>query len=71
MRYRQNGRYAMTVKKAQFEDDGSLCLSLRFEPEETPPLDKLLTNGYVKLSVYDGEDFAENGTLSLYGRSHC
>lgn len=61
----------MTVKNAQFEEDGSLCLSLRFDPNETPPLDKLLTKGYVKLSVYDGDDFVEDGTLTLYERSRC
>lgn len=71
MRYQQDERFDMTVTEANFEDDGSLHLSLRFLPTETPPLDKLLTDGYVKLSVYDGGEFAENGLLTLYDRSNC
>ena len=69
MKYEQEGRYDMSVTDAHFEEDGSLCLSLRFGPRELPPLDRLLTRGYVKLSVYDNGDFLENGTLTLYGRS--
>ncbi|WP_435153885.1 hypothetical protein [Haladaptatus sp. DFWS20] len=61
----------MTVAEAKYEDDGSLQLSLTFDPCETPPLDELLTTGYVILSVYDRSDFVENGTLTLYDCHHC
>jgi hypothetical protein len=42
----------MTVTEVEY-DDGSLRLSVRFDPNETPPLDELLTDSHVKLSVYD------------------
>jgi hypothetical protein len=69
MKYEQNGQYDMTVTDASFEEDGSLCLSLRFGPQGLAPLDRLLTTGYVKLSVYEQEGLPENGILTLYGRS--
>ncbi len=71
MEYKQNNRYEMTVTDAEYDDDGSLNLSVRFDPNETPPLDELLTDSYVKLSVYDRGEFAESGTLALYNRIHC
>ncbi|WP_227376528.1 hypothetical protein [Haladaptatus halobius] len=60
----------MTVTEAEY-DDGSLRLSVRFDPNKTLPLDELLTDSYVKLSVYDREEFAERGMLALYNRIHC
>ncbi len=68
--YQQNSQYEMTVTKAKCDDDGSLHLSLAFDPCNTLPLDELLTNGYVKLSVYDRDEFAESGTLTLYDKLH-
>lgn len=69
MQYEQNERYEMSVTDASFEEDGSLCLSLQFGSHVRPPVDELLTTGYVKLSVYDDGEFTEDGTLTLYGRS--
>jgi hypothetical protein len=69
IKYEQNGRYDMTVTDAHFKEDGSLSLSLRFGPRGLPPLDRLLTTGYVKLSVFDRREFPEDGILTLYGRS--
>ncbi|WP_458204982.1 hypothetical protein [Haladaptatus sp. NG-SE-30] len=71
MKYKQNYQYEMSVTKAEYDDDGSLCVSLKLCPNETPALDELLTSGYVKLSVYDRDEFAEDGTLALYDRLHC
>ncbi len=71
MQYQQNGRYEMTVSDATYTDDDTLQISLTFGLDETPPLDELLTKGYVKLSVYDNDEFVENGTITLYNALHC
>ncbi|GAA0199089.1 hypothetical protein ACFFQF_15785 [Haladaptatus pallidirubidus] len=69
--YQQDGRYEMSVTEAEYDEDGSLHLSLTFSPQETPPLDELLTTGYVKVSVYDNDEFVEKGMLTLYDSLHC
>ncbi|WP_266077303.1 hypothetical protein [Haladaptatus caseinilyticus] len=61
----------MTVSDATYTDDDTLQISLTFGLDETPPLDELLTKGYVKLSVYDNDEFVENGTITLYNALHC
>ncbi len=71
MQYQQDGRYEMTVTEAEYDEDGSLQLSLTVDSQDTPPLDELLTTSYVKVSVYDNNEFAENGTLTLYDSLRC